>query len=128
MPTSRPTPDQLAEIQALAARWGEVVARRMYGPTGPGLDVDLATLEQVALAAARGLTEGTLTALLDHQARQVPTTAACPDCGRDCPVATEPRPLVGRSAAVTYREPAAHCPDCRRDFFPPPDGPPDRRA
>ncbi len=128
MSTSQPTPDQLAEIQALAARWGEVVARRMYGPTGPGLDVDLATLEQVALAAARGLTEGTLTALLDHQTQHAPTTVGCPDCGRDCPVTIEPRSLVGRAGAITYREPAAHCPDCRRDFFPPPDRAADRRA
>jgi hypothetical protein len=120
MPTAGPTPAELADIQALAAGWGEIVARRAFGSAGPGLQVDLATLEQVAAAAARGLTEGTLTALLDHQRHRLPATAGCPDCHRECPVTTEPRPLVGRSATVTYAEPVAHCPACRRDFFPPP--------
>jgi hypothetical protein len=121
MPTSRLTPEELTAIQTLAARWGQVVVRRAYGPTGPGLDVDLATMEQVAMAAARGVAEGTLTALLDQQAQQLPTTSACPDCGRECTRTTEPRPLVGRSATITYPEPVAHCPACRRDFFPPAD-------
>jgi hypothetical protein len=128
MPTPQPTAEQMTEIQALAARWGEVVARRMYGPTGPGLDVDFATMEQIALAAARGLTEGTLTALLNQQTQQLPTTTPCPDCKRECPVTIEPRPVQGRSATITYREPVAHCPDCRRDFFPPADDFANRRA
>jgi hypothetical protein len=49
----------------LAARWGKIVARHAFGADGPGTDVDLSAMEQVARAAAAGLTEGTLTTLLE---------------------------------------------------------------
>ncbi len=52
----------------MAARWGKIVARRAFGDAGPGPDADLATLERVALAAARGLLDGTLATLLEQQA------------------------------------------------------------
>src|ERR1700676_2823367 len=51
------TPEQLQHIRDLAARWGKIVARRVFGDAGPGLDADLATLERIALAAAGGLTD-----------------------------------------------------------------------
>jgi hypothetical protein len=57
------TPEDLQEIRELAARWGKSVARRAFGDTGPGLDVDLRALDQLAQAAARGLTEGTAAVL-----------------------------------------------------------------
>src|SRR6266446_8225918 len=99
------TPEELQDIRDLAARWGKIVARRAFGDAGPGLDADLATLEQVAVAAARGLTEGTLATLLEQQAQALPAEYPCPDCGQRCPVNHEPRPLVGQGGALTYREP-----------------------
>jgi hypothetical protein len=62
------TPEQLQEIQRFAAQWGQIIARRAFGDDGPGLDVDLQAMEQLAHAAATGLTEGTLQTLLDKQA------------------------------------------------------------
>lgn len=118
MATPKLTPQELRNVHDLAAQWGKVVARRTFGDAGPGLDVDLLTLEEVANAAARGLTEGTLTALLEQQARALPPEAPCPGCGQLCPVGHEPRPLSGRGGTLTYREPVCHCPACRRDFFP----------
>lgn len=113
------TPEELQDIRDLAARWGKVVARRAFGDAGPGLDVDLATLEQVAVAAARGLTEGTLDTLLEQQAQALPAASPCPTCGRPCPIRHEPRVLTSsHGGALGYREPVAHCPACRRDFFP----------
>jgi hypothetical protein len=76
-------------------------------------------LEQVAAAAAQGLTEGTLTTLLGQQARALPAEQPCPECGRLCPVGSEPRPLTVKGGQLTLDEPVCHCPDCRRDFFPP---------
>ncbi len=128
MSTPRLTTDQMDELRMLAVRWGEVVARRAFGPDGPGLDVDLATMEKIATTVARGLTEGTLTALLEQQAQTLSSEVACPQCGRACPVTREPRPLEGKSASISYSEPVAHCPDCRRDFFPPADRLANRRA
>jgi hypothetical protein len=112
------TPEELQDIRDLAARWGKIVARRAFGDAGPGLDADLATLEQVAVAAARGLTEGTLATLLEQQAQALPAESPCPACGRPCPVAREPRRLTAHGGTLCYREPVAHCPACRRDFFP----------
>ncbi len=68
MATSKLTPEELQNSRDLASQWGKMVARRAFGEAGPGLDADLTTLEQVAAAAARGLTEGTLTTLLEQQA------------------------------------------------------------
>src|SRR3954470_4704792 len=87
------TPEDLRNIRGLAAGWGKIVARRAFGEQGPGLDVDLTALEEVALEAARGLTEGTLVTLLERQAHALGAQQLCPDCGHPCPVEREPRPL-----------------------------------
>src|SRR5262245_26449424 len=119
MPTRKLTPEQLAAIKGLAKQWGQIVARRAYGSDGPGLDVDFDQMEQIAAAAAPGLVEGTLEQLTSSQAQHFPETLPCPTCQKPCPVARRPRPVVARGATVTLHEPAAHCPACRRDFFPP---------
>ena len=85
-------------------------------------------METIATTVARGLTEGTLTAQLDQQARTLPSEVACPECGRGGAVTREPRPLEGKSASISYSEPVAHYPDCHRDFFPPADRLADQRA
>src|SRR5262245_23461113 len=113
------SPEKLQEIQELAAGWGKIIARRVYGEPGPGTDVDFTALEQIAAAAARGLTEGTLATLLEQQARTLPAEQPCPGCGRLCPVGAEARPLIVQGGQLTLNEPVCHCPDCRRDFFPP---------
>jgi hypothetical protein len=118
MAASKLTPQELQDIRELAAQWGKIVARRAFGETGPGLNTNLTTLEQVAAAAARGLTEGTLSTLLEQQAQSLPAESPCPDCGHSCPVQREARPLNGQGGTLTYHEPVCHCPACRRDFFP----------
>ena len=118
MSTSSLSPQDLQELRELASRWGKIVARRACGDAGPGLDLDFAAMEQIAEAAARGLSEGTLATLLEQQAQTLAADYPCPDCGRRCPVGREPRSLVCRAGPITYREPVCHCPACRRDFFP----------
>ena len=121
MARPRLTPQDLQNIRDLAAGWGKIVARRAFGDHGPGLDVDFTALEEVAHAAADGLTEGALATLLEQQAQALGATAACPDCGRPCPVQYETRPLhLSGGHQVPLREPVCSCPACRRDFFPPP--------
>jgi hypothetical protein len=111
--------EKLQEIHDLAAGWGKIVARRVLGDAGPGTDIDFQAMEQVAAAAARGLTEGTLTTLLAQQALTLATEQPCPDCGRLCPVDYQDRPLAVKGGQLSLHEPVCHCPDCRRDFFPP---------
>jgi hypothetical protein len=113
------TPQDLRNIHDLAAQWGKIVARRAFGEQGPGTDVDLTAMEEVALAAAAGLTEGTLATLLEQQALLLGEEQACPACARLCPVRREHRPLDVRGGSLQLSEPVCHCPDCRRDFFPP---------
>ena len=119
MPRRQLTPQQLQELRALASQWGKIVARRAFGDAGPGLDVDLDAMEQVAQAAAAGLTEGTLQTCLEQQAQALGDEQPCPACGRPCPVQREPRPLAVRGGRLEQSEPVCHCPTCRRDFFPP---------
>ena len=119
MPRRQLTPEMLQEIHDLAAGWGKIVARRAFGEDGPGLDVDFDTMEQVARAAAAGLTEGALATALEQQARALTEDQPCPACGTPCPVRREPRTLASPGATVTHNEPVCHCPACRRDFSPP---------
>jgi hypothetical protein len=118
MPPRQFTPEELQELRGLAARWGKIIARRAFGDAGPGLDVDLDAMEQVARAAAVGLTEGTLQTCLEQQARALGPAQPCPACGRACPVGREGRPLTVQGGRLDPNEPVCHCPDCRRDFFP----------
>ena len=123
MPTARFTPEELQQLHDLARQWAKIVSKRAFGDDGPGLDVDFRTFEQIAHAAAHGLTEGTLQLLLEQQAGKLPGEQPCPHCGRLCPTTPHTRPLTAREAEVQQVERIAHCPACRRDFFPPPDGP-----
>src|SRR5262249_42455421 len=86
MPRRSFTPQELQKIRALAAGWGKIIARQAFGDDGPGLDVDFAAMEQLATAAAQGLTEGTLSRLLEQHARRLGAQQPCPDCGRLCAV------------------------------------------
>lgn len=119
MPRHRLSPHDLQAIRDFAAQWGKIVARRAFGEAGPGTAVDFQAMEEVARAAAAGVAEGTLDVLLGQQADTLGAEQPCPDCGRLCPVRHQERPLTFHGGQLTQREPLCHCPDCRRDFFPP---------
>jgi hypothetical protein len=118
MGTRKLTADDLARIAEVAKDWGKIVVRRAFGEQGPGLDVDLSQMEQVAQAAARGLTAGALEQATTLQAQRLGDQQPCPVCGRACAVTTEDRPITASGGAFQHREPVCHCPTCRRDFFP----------
>jgi hypothetical protein len=119
MPRRQLSSQDLQEIRDLAARWGKIVARHAFGEAGPGTDTDLDAMGQVAAAAAAGLTEGALSTLLEQQAQLLGAEQPCPGCGRLCTAGRAHRPLSVRAGPLTQSEPTCHCPDCRRDFFPP---------
>jgi hypothetical protein len=108
----------LAEIHALAKQWGKIVVRRAFGEQGPGLDIDLDTMEQVAAVAAAGLTAGALEEATHKQAQLLPALQPCPTCGKLCPTKPQTRPVVVKGGQFLHHEPAGYCPACRRDFFP----------
>jgi hypothetical protein len=108
---------RLKEIQEIAAGWGKIIARETF-PNGPGLDVTLADMEELAIAASRALVKGAVETMTGSQGEQFGKEAPCPICGRMCPLETTPRPMIVRGGDATLSEPVGHCPTCRRDFFP----------
>ena len=119
MNTFQFTGDELDQLRAFTAPWSKIISRRVFGEEGPSLDVDFRAMEQIATAAAQGLTEGTLELLLRQQAKKLPDQQPCPDCGWLCTTEPSKRSLTARGAELEQVERVAHCPDCRRDFFPP---------
>jgi hypothetical protein len=119
MPRRQLAPHDLQQIRDFAAQWGKIIARRAFGDAGPGTAVDFQAMEDVARAAAEGVAEGTLAVLLGQQADALGAEQPCPDCGRLCTMRRYDRPLTFHGGQLTQSEPLGHCPDCRRDFFPP---------
>lgn len=110
--------EQLQQLQDFAANWGKIIARRATEGTQGQPPLDFRSMEQVADAAAAGLVQGTLQALVEQQTQLLDEQEPCPDCGRLCEVRSEQRRLVVPRTTVTLDEPVCRCPDCRRDFFP----------
>jgi hypothetical protein len=108
---------KLEEIREIAAGWGKIIAGEAF-PGGPGLDVTLADMEEFAATASRAMVKGAVETMATTQAAQLGQEAACPTCGRMCPLKILPRPVVVRGGEATLDEPVGHCPACRRDFFP----------
>lgn len=113
-------PERLKEIQEFAAQWGKIVARRALEAVAPGVSLNLAAMEEVAAAAARGLTEGTISTLLEQQDHALAPQQPCPKCGTQCEAKHEPRPLAVQGGKLNLNEPVCYCSRCRREFFPPP--------
>jgi hypothetical protein len=118
MATRKFTPEELQAIARLAKQWGKIVVRHAFGEQGPGLDVDLAQMEEMAYAAAQGLTAGALEEATSRQGQQLGEQQPCPQCQRLCPVTPEERPIQAKGGTFQLREPKCYCPTCRRDFFP----------
>ena len=108
---------KLKEIQEVAEGWGKMIAREAF-PDGPGLDVTLADMEEYAVAASRGLVKGAVESMTATQGEQLGEEAACPTCGKMCPLKRKSRPVVVRGGEAHLGEPVGYCPACRRDFFP----------
>lgn len=118
MATRKLSPEELQAVKRLAKQWGKIVVKHAFGEQGPGLDVDFAQMEEVASAAAQGLTEGALETATAQQGQLLGEQQPCPQCGKLCTVRCAERPLRVKGGVVSLHEPKGHCPTCRRDFFP----------
>ncbi len=108
---------KLREIEKIAAGWGKLLARESF-PGGPGLDVSLADMEDIAARAANAIVSGAVETMTADQADQLGDQAACPGCGRMCELKRKSRSVAVRGGNANINEPVGHCPTCRRDFFP----------
>lgn len=97
------------------------VVRHAYGPEGLPWGTRFLDAESLAVQAGDLLTRAVLQAALQEQAGQPRPDhlSSCPSCsgpldGRPA----EARAVQSRRGAVTWEEPTAYCPHCRRAFFP----------
>jgi hypothetical protein len=118
MATRKLTAEDLQVIHQFAKQWGKIVVRRTFGEQGPGLDVDLTQMEEMAHAAAQGLTAGALEEATSQQGQQLGDHQPCPTCGGRCSVDSEERTIHVQGGAFQLREAKCYCPVCRRAFFP----------
>jgi hypothetical protein len=118
MATRKLTAEDLQAIRQFAKQWGKIVVRRTFGEQGPGLDVDLTQMEEMAYAAAQGLTAGALEEATSQQGQQLGDHQPCPTCGGRCSVDAEERTIHVQGGAFQLCEAKCYCPVCRRSFFP----------
>lgn len=57
---------------------------------------------------------------MGEMASHATVAVKCPECGTRCQVVPKRRPLTSVDGPLSIDEPTAHCPRCRRGFFPPP--------
>jgi hypothetical protein len=108
---------RLADLEELAAGWGKLLALEAF-PNGPGMDVTLADMEEIAARAAQAIVAGAVSTMAEDQAQAMGRQLPCPTCGRLCEVSRRPRIVAVRGGSTELIEPVAHCSTCRRDFFP----------
>ena len=82
----------------------------------PHYSVIEARAHELGRQLSRTVQAGHLGELAVHATR----TVKCPECGTRCEVVPKQRPLTSIDGHLDFDEPTAHCPRCRRGFFPPP--------
>jgi hypothetical protein len=115
------TPKQVDELRHLIDGTAKNFVERVYGPQGPEWGTTFVDIEELAVQIGRAVSRKLCDRALQQQAaRPVPTEdQACPSCGG--PLQTtepEPRVVTTRAGETQWLEPHAHCPRCRRSFFP----------
>lgn len=109
-----------AEFQATLRRTAELkvelgLATGLYPPgTVPHYNLIEDAAQEVATEVSRLTQQLHLRNLNAEHLRD----ACCPDCAQRCPVQTRPRTVTALAGPVELDDLVAHCPACRRDFFP----------
>jgi len=57
---------------------------------------------------------------MGEMASHATVAVKCPECGTRCQVVPKQRQSTSVDGPLAFDEPTAHCPRCRRGFFPPP--------
>ena len=117
MATRKLSAEELQAVSRLAKQWGKIVVKQAFGEQGPGLDVDFAQMEEVASAAARGLTEGALEVAAAQQGQLLGEKQPCPQCGKLCTVGSAERPLHVKGGVGSTSRAEVLLPDLSSGFF-----------
>lgn len=96
------------------------LADRLGIPVRELLDrqVRFTELESAGHQLGRAVAQITTERLAFARAERMTQPQACPTCSRACPVSQQERDLTTVDGPLNLLEPVAHCPACRRDFFP----------
>jgi hypothetical protein len=78
----------------------------------------MSSLEQAGRALGRQLSVAAIRRAVREAAALSDKTARCPVCDHECDVGFAKRMVHSLEGLVELLEPKAHCPVCRRDFFP----------
>jgi hypothetical protein len=116
MPFTGPSP---VDLDRIADRVVQLIQDDPNNPLANPVGMAFADMEQTAsrvgqLVVAR-LTQQALTR---HTEATATPEVACPKCAILCHLTRKKRQLKTAAGGVEYLEPASHCVDCRRDFFP----------
>lgn len=76
------------------------------------------SLEQAAHALGQELSCSAQQRVAAEVVAQGKPVAECPTCGREHPVTPAKRTMTSMDGPIEVLEAKAHCPACRRDFFP----------
>ena len=119
MPFRGPTP---AELDGIVEQLLPLIDNDPHNPLAQPLGMTFAQIEQTASRLGQRLVARLTEHTLDRhsQAAHPDTTAktACPKCAILCRLTRKKRRLTTAAGEIEYSEPASHCVDCRRDFFP----------
>jgi hypothetical protein len=116
MPFTGPSP---VDLDRIADRVVQLIQDDPNNPLANPVGMTFADMEQTAsrvsqLVAAR-LTQQALTR---HTEATATPEVPCPKCAILYRLTRKKRQLKTAAGGVEYQEPASHCVDCRRDFFP----------
>ena len=91
-----------------------------FGSDGPPIDTTFAKIEAFGHQAGRMVARAVDEQLSDQHSEHFHNSKQCPTCPADSvnPMQRKERPLQTVDGDVALDEPAFHCPDCNRDFFP----------
>jgi hypothetical protein len=118
MPFRGPTP---VDLDRIVDQLLPLITNDPNNPLANPLGMTFAQIEQTASRIGQRVIARLTEQTLDHHAQATEATTpqvACPKCAILCRLTRKKRRITTATGAVDYREPASHCVDCRRDFFP----------
>jgi hypothetical protein len=118
MPFRGPTP---ADLDRIVDQLLPLIANDPNNPLANPVGMTFAEIEQTASRVGQRLIARLTEHTLDRHteaAQATSPTVACPKCAILCRLTRKKRKLKLAAGEIQYHEPASHCVDCRRDFFP----------
>ena len=108
------------EVREKFAELVTLLSAHRFGPDGPPIDTTFSQIEAFGHQAGRMVARAIDEQLSKQHGGHFHRSKRCPTCQVDAQSSVQPkeRLLQTMDGDVALDEPAFHCPDCNRDFFP----------